>query len=306
MESSDYASYPRRFSNWGRWGPDDQLGKLKFITPEVRRSAIASVRSGRVVSLGRPIDTAPSALNPYPAHHLASVGTAKGTADYVGLFYHGFAQTHLDALSHIPDARGCYFNGHAIGTRTPVLVMPEGVSLGVQTMRDGIVSRGVLYDIPRLRGVSCVEAGAPVRSSDLRAAARAQGIEPRPGDVVCIHSGRDAWLAARRGSEQGIGAGVHASICEFLHETDAAMLCWDMLEAPTEDQGVANPMPIEVPVHVHCIAIPVMGMPLLDNADLRALAANCRERDRWDFLFMASPLIIEGGTGSPVNPIAVL
>ncbi|MEZ4334721.1 MAG: cyclase family protein [Myxococcota bacterium] len=306
MQSNDYSNYPRRFSNWGRWGPDDELGTLNFITPEVRREAVASVRSGRVVSLGRAIDTAPSVLNPYPAHHLASVGTARGTADYVGLFYHGFAQTHLDALSHIPDGEGRYFNGHAIGTRTPALVMPEGVSLGVQRMRDGIVSRGVLYDIPRLRGATCVQAGAPVRGSDLREAARAQGVEPRTGDVVCIYSGREAWLSARDGNESGIGAGVHASVCEFLYETDAAMLCWDMLEAPTEDQGIPNPMPIDVPVHVHCIAIPIMGMPLLDNADLRGLAALCRERDRWDFLFMASPLIIEGGTGSPVNPIAVL
>lgn len=306
-EADDYSSYVRRFSNWDRWGRDDQLGTLNFIDADVRRAAMSSVTTGTVVSLGRPVDTAPSDLNPYPAHHVASVGAARGTADYIGLFFHGFAQTHIDALSHIPTGNGQYFNGHAIGTRTPALVMPEGVALGVQSMRDGIVSRGVLYDIPRLRGVPCVEAGDPVRVSDLHAAARAQGIEPRTGDVVCIRSGRDEWLAGNgdRG-RWGIGAGVHASVCEFLYETNAAMLCWDMLEAPAVDQGVPNPMDVEVPVHVHCIAIPIMGLPLLDNADFRALSRACALRGRWDFLFMVSPLIIEGGTGSPVNPLAVL
>jgi len=102
-----------------------------------------------------------------------------------------------------------------------------------------------------------------------------------------------------------VRAGVHASCCEFLYETDAAMLCWDMLDAPTEDQGLPNPMPIETAVHVHCITIPYMGMPLLDNADLRDLARTCDELGRWSFLFSAAPLVIEGGTGSPVNPLAI-
>ncbi|HKK51786.1 MAG TPA: cyclase family protein [Myxococcota bacterium] len=304
--AEEYADYRERFSNWGRWGEDDELGTLNHVTPEVRRAAAASVSAGRVVSLARPVDTRPGPHNPHPAQHLASVGTAMGLADYIGLFFHGFAQTHLDALSHIPAQDGRYFGGRPVGMRSPALAMPEGVALGIQRMREGVVARGVLYDIPRLRGVEYVDSGAPVHGWELYDAARAQGIEPRPGDVVCIRSGRDEWQAAHASDPSwGLRAGVHASCCEFLYETDAAMLCWDMLDAPTEDQGLPNPIPIDTPVHVHCITIPYMGMPLLDNADLRELAATCAELGRWSFLFTVAPLVIEGGTGSPVNPLAL-
>lgn len=302
----EYAAYPQRFSNWGRWGEDDELGTLNHIDPEARRRAAASVREGRVVSLARPVDTEPGPHNPHPAHHMASVGAATGLADYIGLFFHGFSQTHLDALSHIPTPDGRFYNGRAIGTRLASISMPEGVACGVQRMQEGIIGRGVLYDIPRLRGVDCVESGEPVHGWELEDAARARGFEPQPGDIVCLRSGRDEWQA-RHADEAGWGvrAGVHASVCEFLFDTDAAMLCWDMLDAPTEDQGLPNPIDIPTPVHVHCIMIPYMGMPLLDNADLRGLATACRELDRDDFLFSVAPLVIEGGTGSPVNPLAL-
>jgi kynurenine formamidase len=303
----EYAQYSKRFSNWGRWGEDDELGTLNHITPECRRAAAALVRTGRSVSLARPIDTEPGPGNPYPAHHVASVGTSTGLADYIGLFFHGFAHTHIDAISHIPNAEGRFYNGRPIGVTTPGLAMPAGSTLGVQHMRDGIVGRGVLYDIPRLRGADFVESGAPVHGWELADAARAQGVEPQAGDIVCIRSGRDEWHAAHpETAGWSVPAGVHASVCEFLYETDAAMLCWDMLDAPTADQGLPNPIDIETPVHVHCVTIPVMGMPLLDNADLRGLAALCAETGRYAFQFCAAPLVIEGGTGSPINPIAIL
>jgi len=268
--ADEYALYPERFSNWGRWGEEDERGTLNHITDDVRRAAARLVSQGRTISLARKIDTEPGPGNPYPAHHVASVGTSTGLADYIGLFFHGFAQTHIDAISHIPGADGRFYNGRPIGVTTPGMVMPEGATLGVQRMSDGIVTRGVLYDIPRLRGLDYVDAGAPVHGWELQDAADAQGVEPRPGDVVCIRSGRDEWVAAHPESAGwSVPAGVHASVCEFLYETDAAMLCWDMLDAPTVDQGLPNPIDIETPVHVHCVTIPIMGMPLLDNADFR-------------------------------------
>lgn len=303
---AEYEAYRERFSNWGRWGAEDELGTLNHVTPEARRDAAASVREGRVVSMARPIDTEPSAHNPHPAHHFASVGAATGLADYIGLFFHGFSQTHLDALSHIPTRDGHYYNGRPIGTVLPSLAMPEGVACGIQRMREGVVARGVLYDVPRFRGCEFVEEGRPVQGWELFDIAKAQGVEPRPGDVVCIRSGRDEWMAAHADQDGfGVRAGVHASVCEFLYETDAAMLCWDMLDAPTRDQGIPNPIDIETPVHVHCITLPYMGMPLLDNADFRSLSATCASLGRTTFLFCVAPLQIEGGTGSPVNPLAI-
>ncbi len=303
--AEEYALYPGRFSNRGRWGEDDELGTLNHIDAATRRAAAALVASGETISLARPIDTQPGPGNPFPAHHVASVGTSTGLADYIGLFFHGFAHTHIDALSHIPDSEGHFFNGPPISVQTPGLAMPEGATLGIQRMADGIVTRGVLYDIPRLRGTDFVDSGEPVHAWELDDAAHAQGITPCAGDVVCIRSGRDEWVEAHPDAGGwSVPAGVHASVCEFLHETDAAMLCWDMLDAPTEDQALPNPIDIDTPVHVHCITIPHMGMPLLDNADFRRLAAACARHERWEFLFSAAPLVIEGGTGSPINPIA--
>lgn len=299
----EYAGYRERFSNWGRWGPDDELGTLNFVTPEVRRRAAALVEEGVSISLGRPVDTQAGPRNPYPAHHFAAVGDSGGLADYVGLFFHGFSQSHIDALSHIPTADGAaFYNGRPRKDDG----MPAGATSSIDFWRDGIVTRGVLYDIPRLRGADYVAPGAPVHGWELEDAASAQGVEPRSGDAVLIYSGRDAYFDAHPDARGwGAPAGVHVSCLEFLYEREAALLCWDLLDAPEADQGLPNPMPIDTPVHVHCIAIPYMGMPLVDNPRLDALARSCAERGRWEFQFVVAPLIIEGGTGAPVNPLAI-
>jgi kynurenine formamidase len=301
----EYAAYRQRFCNWGRWGPDDELGTLNFATPEVRRAAAALVREGRTVSLGRTIDTHAGPRNPFPAHHFWAIGESGGLADYIGLFFHGFANSHVDALSHFPTVDGsAYYNGRPVG---PTGHLPAGKTCSIDHWREGLVTRGVLYDIPRLRGVDHVAPGRPVHGWELLDAAAAQRVEPRSGDAVLIRCGRDRFFAAHP-EERGWSApaGVHASTLEFLHEREAALLVWDMLDAPVADQGIPNPMPIEVAVHVHSIAIAYMGMPLVDNANFEELAARCAALGRWEFLFVLAPLVIEGGTGSPANPLAIL
>jgi putative cyclase len=302
---AEYDSWRERFSNWGRWGRDDELGTVNHVSPEVRRAAGRLVVSGRSVSLARPIDTHAGPRNPFPAHHMIPVGSSGGLVDYIGMFIHGFAHTHLDALSHIPTADGsAFYNGRPRCAETN---LPRGATSGVDFWRDGIATRGVLYDIPRLRGAPYVRPGEPIHAWDLEDAAKSQGVSPRAGDAVVIRGGLDPCLAAHpEGAGFGSPAGVHASVLEYLWEHDASMLVWDMLEAPIADQGLANPLDIPVSVHVHCIAIPYMGMALLDNAQLEPLAAACAELGRWEFLLVVAPLVIPGGTGSPVNPIALL
>jgi kynurenine formamidase len=302
---AEYDSWRERFSNWGRWGADDELGTVNFVTPEVRRAAGKLVVAGRSVSLARPIDTHASPRNPFPAHHMIPVGSSGGLVDYIGMFIHGYAHTHLDALSHIPTADGsAFYNGRPRSAETN---LPKGATSGVDFWREGIATRGVLYDVPRLRGAPYVRPGEPIHAWDLEDAAKRQGITPRAGDAVVIRGGLDPYLAAHPdGAGFASPAGVHASVLEFLWEHDASMLVWDMLEAPTADQGIANPLAIHSPVHVHCIAIPYMGLALLDNAQLEPLAALCAELGRWEFLLVVAPLVIPGGTGSPVNPIALL
>ena len=183
---SEYANYRKRFSNWGRWGERDELGTLNHITPEARRAAAALVVEGASVSLSRPIDTHAGPSNPFPAHHMIAVGDSGGLMDYVGLFVHGFANTHVDALCHIPTNDGRhYYNGSPVGPSN----LPTTRTGTVEHWRDGIVARGVLYDVPRLRGADYVERGSPVHGWDLVDCAAAQGIEPRAGDAVLVRSG---------------------------------------------------------------------------------------------------------------------
>ena len=192
--AQEYADYRKRFSNWGRWGEDDELGTLNFITPEVRRQAAELVSEGRSLSLSRPLDTHAGPANPYPAHHFVAVGDSGGMLDYFGMFIHGITNTHIDALCHLATLEGDrIYNGAEMAKNG----MPVGHRGTIEHWRDGIVTRGVLYDVPRLRGGDYLEPGQPLQGWELADAANAQGIEPRPGDAVVIRSGADAYLAGR-------------------------------------------------------------------------------------------------------------
>ncbi len=301
--AEEYASWRERFCNWGRWGADDELGTLNHVTRDVRVGAADLVRSGRSVSMARPIDTFAGPANPYPAHHFVACADSGGMLDYIGMFIHGVTQTHIDALCHLATADGRFWNDKPVGAHH----MPAEHSGTIEFWREGIVTRGVLYDIPRLRGTISVEPGRPVHGWELVDAAAAQGVVPRPGDAVMIRSGHEAYWRARPDERPGFGfpGGVHASAVEFLYETDASLLCWDWQDAPTVDQGIPNPATHAVPMHVHHLLLPYMGMPIIDNADLERLAEACAELGRYEFLFVCSPLVIPRGTGSPVNPLAV-
>ena len=302
---TEYAQFAERFRNWGRWGESDELGTLNHVTPQVRRSAAALVREGDVVSLGRPLHTRPSPANPWPAQHFVAMPQASGSGDYIGLYIHGFVDTHIDALAHVTGPDGLTWQGKALGPDR----MPVEHSGTIDYFREGIVTRGVLYDVPRYRGAPFVESGEPVHGWELQDIAAAQGIEPRAGDAVIVRSGLDPFWAHQSEPQRFASvAGVHASALEFLYETDAAVLVWDFQDAPVADQGLLNPYGAHVPIamHVHAIALARMGLPLLDNADLEPLAQRCADLQRWEFQFIVAPLIITGGTGSPVNPLAVL
>ncbi|MBF6599470.1 MAG: cyclase family protein [Dehalococcoidia bacterium] len=295
----EYEAYKVRFCNWGRWGPDDELGTLNFITEDVRRAAVALVRDGRTVSLARPLATAgvlAGARNPRPATLELQVDE-RGSGDAIGVAYHGFANTHIDALCHI-FADG----GRAYNDRPASDVGADGArSNAIEGWRSGIVTRGVLYDVPRHRGVAHVSFDEPVHGWELADIAEAEQIAPRAGDAVIVRAGSDAFWARHPTFEPPWRApGLHASVLEFLYDTNAALLGWDLMEAPGQDEYRAPALPI------HSIAIPYMGLPLLDNTALEELAAACSDAGRREFLLIVAPLVVIGGTGSLVNPIAML
>ena len=234
--------------------------------------------------------------NPNPAHFFMQISPA-GAMDYIGVFCHGFVDTHIDALCHIftTDSKMLYNN------RPSSKVITSGAQTNsIEHWRDGIMTRGVLYDIPRLRGTNYVTMDEPVQGWELEDAAQAEGIEPRPGDAVLIHFGRNSYFTANPNASnlQNQKPGLHPSVLEFHYEYNAALLGSEFDEAP--DQGYQTRIP------VHAIANPYMGLPTLWNTNFEGLARVCAELNRWEFLFVIAPLIVVGGTGSVVNPIAIL
>ena len=261
------------------------------------------MREGRSVSLSYPLAMEAGPENPEPVQHEMRLDDDH-CSDFIGIAYHGRSNTHLDALCHVyTRAGGELFGGHSSAEH----ITPEGATtLSVDHWREGIVTRGVLYDIPRLRGVDYVTREDPVHGWELADAAEAAGIEPRAGDAVVIRSGAGPFYAAHPGFPTGYDdpsrPGVHASCAEFFHATDASLLVWDLMDAPMHDADGS----VLMGAPLHRLTIPYLGMPLLDNAQLEDIAQACAEAGRWEFMLVVAPLVVPRGTGSPVNPIAVL
>ncbi len=304
MTVAEFDAIFESIKNWGRWGVDDPHGALNLITPDKRRQAASLVRDGRVVSCAVPVPTAPSPDNPTPAlHFMTRAADASrpgslqgGSGDWFGTDVHGRI-THLDAFCH-QIYRGKTWNG-ADGA----LVKSSGSETGtVEAAAEGISSRGVLLDIPRLKGVDWLELGEPILAEDLRAAAEAEHVTVEPGDILLVRTGyktRNKTLGPLPYTDR-TKPGLHASVLPLLHEWDIAVLGGDgdsdMLPSPIKEIGK--------PVHAGCLV--AMGVHMIDNCDLDALAAVCAEQDRWQFEFVVAPLILPQGTGCPVNPLAIL
>ncbi len=288
-------------SNWGRWGPDDQVGAVNLITPEKRVAAARLVRSGRAVSLSREFPKTPALNNPWPASHYIRWKPDPNhgeVQDYLGIFYHGPACTHLDALCHEWGPKGIW-NG-----RDPhEIVTYEGVNFGsVHHWKEQIMTRGVLLDVPKHRGEPFVTIDQPVHGWELEDIAKEEGISLEAGDALAIYCGREAYDRANdRPWGSGLGSnkdprpGPHASCLKFLRQSDCAVLLWDMKEC--------SPNEYKLPWTVGGATF-AYGVAFVDNALLEPLAVACAEEARYEFMLTVSPLRVVGGTGSPVNPIA--
>lgn len=289
---------------WGRWGDDDQRGALNLLTSERTAAAATLVRDGTVVSCGRPLPVAPALDNPTPAqHHMLLAGdvlAARGlqaSADFVGVAFHGMAVSHVDALCHV-FVEGRMWNGFPASDVTSLGARRNSI----EPAAAGIVGRGVLLDLPRRRGTRWLEPGDAVGPDELAATCASQGVEVRPGDILLVSTGRDerrAELGPWSPASEGL-AGLHPECIPWLHERDVAVLGSD---------GVSDTLPAEAhdwPMPLHMCLLVGMGVHLLDNLHLGRLVAACAAAGRWEFLFTVSALHIGGGTGSPVNPVAVL
>ena len=281
-------------SNWGRWGEDDQIGAANLMTAAKRLEAAALVRTGETVSLSHDFLTeeAVDAAEPYVLQMQVNP-EGQNSGDRVEVYFHGVTYSHLDGLCHV-FYKDRLYNGHDYRD----VVTGDGCSLMDTTrMKDGLVTRGVLVDMPRLKGVPYLEPGTKLYREDIEAWEEYAGVRLGSGDALLLRTGR--WAQRDAVGPTREMAGWDASVIPFLAERDVALLGADSVhEAPNSVPGLrVNP--------IHRFAIVSRGMNLLDNIDLDAAAETAARLNRWEFMLVVAPLRVPGGTGSPVNPIAI-
>jgi len=292
------------------WGPHqdqdrahDEAGRLGAVTPDQVLAALGTVRRGVSVSLAHPLDSQSGPDNKKPAlHHMTDLGDVEAPEpsahkDFIGLDYHGKAVSHLDALCHIG------YRGHLFGgvSTADAFTSSGSTWAAVTALASGVLVRGVLIDLPRVHGVDWLEPGTPVHRDDLLEAETALGVEFGAGDAVLLRTGHD--LRRRRLGPWDSGAasaGLHVDAMPLIAERGVALLGGD---------GDSDVRPSPVPgVHspIHALALTALGITLLDNLNLEALSEQCAQQGRYEFLLVVAPLVVPRGTGSPVNPVAVL
>ena len=300
--------YAQTLSNWGRWGAEDELGTLNFITDETRLAAMRLVRHGRSVSLGWDIDPKPLgtdvAIPPQRYMIRSGQGLLEGenpprsvaAREFIGYIFHGRRITHLDALAHL------HFNGRMYNDRPGYLVTSEqgAQANSVTVARDGIVARGILLDVPRHRGVHSLERGEPVHRDEVEAILSAAGLEVREGDALFLRTGYGRQRAEEGPKWDGKQTGWGANCLPFFHEKRVAVIGSDTSGEthPSGYKGFRGP--------IQSIGTAVMGLWQVDNANLEAIAHACEELGTSEFAVVISALPFVGATGSAINPIALL
>jgi len=301
-----------RLRNWGKWGADDELGTLNYITPDKVVQAAGLVKQGKVLSLAIPFDSnGPQSGfggRTNPLHFMLQDGgdVASGAQDFIpGLRYCDDAvtmplqcATQWDALSHI------YFDGKMYNDRGPEWVNSNGARANsIDKLKAKVVSRGVLLDIPRLKGKPWLEPGEAIHPADLDAAAESAKVAVGRGDIVLIRTGQIAQIRSQGSWGQYAGGpapGVSLSVAEWLAKNEIAGYAtdtWGTEVIPNETADVFQPL--------HCVAIVNMGMLVGEIFDLEELAADCAADGVYEFMFVAPPLPVTGAVGSPINPQAI-
>ena len=296
VTQAEYDRWQKELSNWGRWGKDDEMGTLNLITPAKRKQATALVKEGVSVSLARDASAAKEIDNPCPIEWSMTMDTPGTVMDRIGYpCIHGPGTTHLDSFAHI-FFDGKMWNGYP---RTSVTNAGGAANNSILTMKNGIVTRGVLYDIPRLRGLPYLEPGTRIFPEDLEAWEKKTGVKVGPGDAFIVRWGKWARRAKVGPSAGDAAAGLDNTVLPWLKKRDVGLLVW-------ETAGYTPAPPGDLPrTSVHNFVLEILGIHILDRSDLEALSEAAAARNRWEFMLTVAPLPIPHGTGSPVNPLAM-
>jgi kynurenine formamidase len=303
----EFRDIAKRVNNWGRWGAEDEIGTLNLITPEVVRAAVATVRSGRRLSLALPLQQQgvqtgmiPGRVN--PLHTMVALnwemfgpGAIATSDDVVTMGLQ--AGTHWDGLGHVSHGNRIYNNRPA---GTAITAHGGAVRSGIEKATP-LVSRGVLLDVARARGLGRLEPMHLITVEDLEAAQELAGVEVHAGDIVLVRTGQiQLYLGGDRDAYAFPSPGLSLHTPEWFHARDVAAVANDTLTFeifPPEIDGLYLP--------VHALHLVEMGMMQGQNWNLEALAADCAEDGRYEFLLSAPPEPFTGGVGAPVVPVAV-
>ena len=302
VANEEFLQLMKQLSNWNRWGADDQLGAVNLITPAKRKQAASLVKEGASFSMAHDTEFQPAVDNPQPVvRKITRVGSAApatgsgGTGDTFFMSYHGYVHTHMDSFCHFL-YDGKMYNGYS----KDVVTEDGATKNSILNFKHGIVTRGILMDMARHKGVDYLEPGTPIYPEDLDAWEKKARVKVASGDVMLVRTGRWARRAAKGPwpiNQEGL-AGLHVSCTKWLHERDVAILGGDGAQdvLPSGVAGVSQP--------VHVLVLVAMGMPIFDNCDLELIGREADRRRRWDFMLTASPAAVPGATGSVLNPIA--
>jgi kynurenine formamidase len=291
----EYDRWKTELSNWGRWGKDDTLGALNLVTPAKRKQAAALVKEGITVSLAADADfqkgSGPNGVAPYDL--IVTSVAPTGAGDRMNITYHGNAVTHMDAFGH-RFFDGKMYNGFSWEElKNQASTKKESI----YDVHNGVLTRGILMDIPRLKGAEYLEPGTRIYPADLEAWEKKANVKVSSGDALLIRTGR--WrLEKKNGGPAKTFAGLDPSVLPWLKKRDIAFI-------GGEDSHDATPALPGLPVlAVHDFCLVALGVHTLDNTNLDALAEAAAARNRWEFMLMVAPLAVPGATGSPFNPIA--
>jgi len=297
IEKKEFDKIYAELDNTNKWGKEDYIGTLNYITEDKILSSLKIPERGISVSLSFNLTGDSTKLNSSKFDELSKFNYKPLAVDFKGynwiideykFSYHGFTHSHMDGLSHLSN-NGIYYNSHT---------KPE--NLGVENYSKGIISKGVLIDIPLLKNKEFIESGYKISINDILEFEKKFNLEIESGDILLIRTGR--WKEKEINGDWDFpnkSVGLHYKVMTLLGERKISVLGSD----GTNDSN--PPLIKEEGSPVHKIALVAMGMPLLDNLNLEDLSKKCKELNQWEFLLLIQPLKFEGGTGSPINSIAI-
>ena len=299
-----------KLKNWGRWGKDDQIGTLNHVNPADIVAAAGLIRTGKICALGISLDRNGPQTGLFggrwnPIHTMLATGTDAVAGRQGGLLYSDDAinmpvqsATHWDSLGHI------FYEGKMYNGFDATLADSRGLEkLGIEHAKNKLVGRGVLLDIARFKDQDYLEDGYGISNDDLNVCARAQNVEIKRGDFVILRTGQmERCLKEKKwgGYAGGDAPSVRFENCYWCQDKEIAAICsdtWGVEVRPNETAEVNQPW--------HWVVIPAMGLYMGEMFYLKELADDCEADGIYEFFFCGPPLIITGGTGSPINPQAI-